>query len=40
MAPGRVFSVDSSAVSPWSRLNVGAVIDPRFGQALRQHLGL
>jgi len=40
MAPGRVFSVDSSAVSPWSRLNVGAVIDPRFGRALRQHLGL
>ena len=37
-APGRVFSVDSSAVSPWSRFNVGAVIDPRFARALRSSL--
>lgn len=34
MAPGRVFSVDSSAVSPWSRFNVGAAVDPRFAKAL------
>ncbi|MDM0108585.1 PLP-dependent aminotransferase family protein [Variovorax sp. J22R24] len=38
MAPGRVFSVDSSAVSPWSRFNVGAVVDPRFAKALRSSL--
>lgn len=38
MAPGRVFSVDSSVVSPWSRFNVGAVVDPRFAKALRTSL--
>jgi len=35
MAPGQVFSVDSSKVSRWSRYNVGAVADPRFAKALR-----
>jgi len=35
MAPGRIFSVDSTQVSPWSRFNVGAVADPRFAPALR-----
>ncbi|PZP92041.1 MAG: GntR family transcriptional regulator [Variovorax paradoxus] len=35
MAPGRIFSVDPEAVSPWSRFNVGAVLDPRFAPALR-----
>ncbi|KAF1045545.1 aminotransferase-like domain-containing protein [Xylophilus sp.] len=34
MAPGRVFQVDPSAVSRWSRCNVGAMSDPRFAQAL------
>ena len=34
MAPGRIFSVDPQAVSPWSRFNVGAVLDPRFAKAL------
>ncbi|MBP0620809.1 PLP-dependent aminotransferase family protein [Cupriavidus consociatus] len=35
MAPGRVFRVDSEAISPWSRFNVGAVMDPRFEAAVR-----
>jgi DNA-binding transcriptional MocR family regulator len=30
LAPGRVFTVDHQARSPWSRFNVGAVSDPRF----------
>lgn len=34
LAPGRIFSVDPTAASPWSRYNVGAVADPRFGTAL------
>jgi hypothetical protein len=34
-APGRVFCVDSSQRSRWSRFNVGAVTDPRFARALR-----
>jgi DNA-binding transcriptional MocR family regulator len=34
MAPGRLFCVDSTVVSRWSRLNVGAVLDPRFARAL------
>ena len=34
MAPGRIFSVDPQAVSPWSRFNVGAVLDARFAKAL------
>ncbi|BDB28344.1 PLP-dependent aminotransferase family protein [Cupriavidus sp. P-10] len=38
MAPGRVFRVDSEAVSPWSRFNVGAVLDPRFELAVRDLL--
>jgi DNA-binding transcriptional MocR family regulator len=35
MAPGRIFSVDPSNVSRWTRVNVGAVADPRFADALR-----
>jgi DNA-binding transcriptional MocR family regulator len=38
LAPGRIFNVDSAAASPWSRFNVGAVIDPRFAAALRTSL--
>ncbi|WP_286899520.1 PLP-dependent aminotransferase family protein [Achromobacter sp. UBA2119] len=38
MAPGRVFSVDPTAVSPWSRCNVGAVVSPRFHATLAAHL--
>ncbi len=34
-APGKVFCVDSSQRSKWSRFNVGAVADPRFAKALR-----
>jgi DNA-binding transcriptional MocR family regulator len=34
MAPGRIFGVDSSSTSRWSRLNVGAVLDPRFQSGL------
>ncbi len=34
MAPGRLFCVDSTLTSPWSRFNVGAVADPRFERAL------
>jgi DNA-binding transcriptional MocR family regulator len=36
MAPGRIFGVDSSQVSRWSRFNVGAVLDPRLEQALAE----
>ncbi|CAG9179710.1 PLP-dependent aminotransferase family protein [Cupriavidus respiraculi] len=39
IAPGRVFRVNSEAVSPWSRFNVGAVLDPRFEPAIRSVLG-
>ncbi|MFJ1299198.1 PLP-dependent aminotransferase family protein [Pseudomonadota bacterium AL_CKDN230030165-1A_HGKHYDSX7] len=39
MAPGRVFSVDSNARSPWSRCNVGAVIEPRFEERVAAYLG-
>lgn len=35
MAPGRIFSVDSTQTSRWSRFNVGAMADPRFAKALR-----
>ena len=35
LAPGRIFCLDSAAVSPWSRFNVGAVVDPRFAKALK-----
>jgi len=38
LAPGRIFSVDTSATSPWSRYNVGAVMDPRFRTALQNAL--
>lgn len=34
-APGRIFCVDSSKISRWSRFNVGAVADPRFATSLR-----
>lgn len=38
LAPGRIFNVDTNQASPWSRYNVGAVMDPRFAQALRSAL--
>ncbi len=38
MAPGRIFSVDSSLPCRWSRFNVGAVADPRFADALKSTL--
>jgi len=38
LAPGRIFCVDSSQTSRWSRYNVGAVADPRFAKALRSTL--
>ncbi|AYD65040.1 PLP-dependent aminotransferase family protein [Achromobacter sp. B7] len=38
MAPGRVFSVDPTAVSPWSRCNVGAIGSPRFHATLEAAL--
>lgn len=38
IAPGRVFCVNSEAKSPWSRFNVGAVLDPRFEAAVREVL--
>jgi len=38
LAPGRIFGVDASAASPWSRYNVGAVMDPRFRNALQRVL--
>ena len=38
LAPGRIFCLDSAAVSPWSRFNVGAVADPRFAKALKAAL--
>lgn len=38
MAPGRIFSLDPHELSPWSRFNVGAVIDPRFRAALAASL--
>jgi DNA-binding transcriptional MocR family regulator len=38
LAPGRIFSVNPSETSPWSRFNVGAVMDPRFGKALQSAL--
>lgn len=34
MAPGRVFQVDTEAVSRWSRFNVSAVTDPAFRATL------
>ena len=34
MAPGRIFRVDGSVVSPWARYNVHRVLTPRFRQAL------
>jgi hypothetical protein len=38
LAPGRIFSVEPSAVSTWSRFNVGAVSDPRFAKPLKAAL--
>jgi DNA-binding transcriptional MocR family regulator len=38
LAPGRIFCVDASLVSRWSRFNVGAVNDPRFEKALHATL--
>lgn len=38
MAPGRIFSADSTQPSRWSRFNVGAMADPRFAKALRAAL--
>ena len=38
MAPGRIFCVDPSVTSRWSRFNIGAVGDPRFATALRSTL--
>jgi DNA-binding transcriptional MocR family regulator len=38
MAPGRIFRVDSSVKTKWARYNVGAVLDPRFAQALKELL--
>lgn len=38
LAPGRIFAVDASAVSPWSRYNVGVVDQPRFATELRAAL--
>ncbi|OZI35498.1 GntR family transcriptional regulator [Bordetella genomosp. 1] len=38
MAPGRVFSVDPAARSPWSRCNVGAVVEPAFRARLAAYL--
>lgn len=34
MAPGNIFSVDAQAVSPWSRCNPHALLDPRFRRAV------
>ncbi|CAM3726293.1 PLP-dependent aminotransferase family protein [Bordetella tumulicola] len=34
MAPGRLFHLDSAAVSRWSRCNVAAMLDPRFQRAV------
>ena len=39
MAPGRVFHLDTAAVSPWSRCNVAAMLDPRFQNAVSELLG-
>ncbi|QIL70666.1 PLP-dependent aminotransferase family protein [Diaphorobacter sp. HDW4B] len=38
MAPGRVFHLDSSAPSAWSRCNVAAMLDPRFQKAVKELL--
>jgi DNA-binding transcriptional MocR family regulator len=35
LAPGRLFCVESSRPSKWSRFNAAAVTDPRFAAALR-----
>ncbi|MPM26160.1 Histidinol-phosphate aminotransferase [bioreactor metagenome] len=35
MAPGRVFQLDSSAPSAWSRCNVAAMLDARFQRAFK-----
>ncbi|MES2946159.1 MAG: PLP-dependent aminotransferase family protein [Pseudomonadota bacterium] len=38
-APGKIFCVDPSQISKWSRFNVGAVMDPRFANQLHRILG-
>ena len=38
MAPGRLFHLDSTTVSHWSRCNVAAMLDPRFQQAVTKLL--
>ncbi|CAB5684211.1 Uncharacterized HTH-type transcriptional regulator yjiR [Delftia tsuruhatensis] len=38
MAPGRIFHVDPSALSRWSRCNAGALPDARFQAAMAQVL--
>lgn len=36
MAPGAVFAIDSTTMCPWSRYNVGYVVDPRFAKAMER----
>lgn len=36
MAPGAVFALNSTTTSPWSRYNVGYVVDPRFAKAMER----
>lgn len=38
MAPGNIFSVDGQVVSPWSRCNPHALLDPRFRRAIARVL--
>ena len=37
MAPGNIFSVNGQQISPWSRCNPQAVLDPRFRRAFERH---
>ena len=39
MAPGNIFSVNPNNISPWTRCNPHAVLDPRFRRALDKLLG-
>lgn len=36
MAPGNIFSVNPEEISPWSRCNPHALLDPRFRQAFEK----
>ncbi len=38
LAPGRIFCVDSTSPSPWSRFNVGALANEKVRAALRETL--